>query len=72
MDAIEFLIKNTYIMFGNLCFLQICGIPMGMIPAPQIAKIGLSIDEYEFVRSNLQKNNISKLIYPEYLKLNKI
>ena len=48
LEAITFLIKNAYIKFGKLIFRQICGIPMGMIPAPGLAKLGLGIDEFSY------------------------
>ena len=48
LEAIGFLIKNAHIKFGNLVFKQICGIPMGMIPAPGFAKLGLGVDEFKY------------------------
>jgi hypothetical protein len=48
LEAIEFLIKNAHIKFGNFIFRQICGIPMGMIPAPGFAKLGLGVDEFRY------------------------
>ena len=48
IEAIEFLIKNAHIKFRNFVFRQICGIPMGMIPAPNFAKLGLSVDEFKY------------------------
>ena len=50
-DAIEFLIKNTYVEFGDLVLRQICGIPMGSIPAPDFANLSLAVDEFRFVKS---------------------
>ena len=48
LEAIKFLIKNAHIKFGNFVFKQICGIPMGMIPAPGFAKLGLGVDEFKY------------------------
>tara|TARA_B110001454_G_C12718590_1_gene433685 strand:+ start:2018 stop:3712 length:1695 start_codon:yes stop_codon:yes gene_type:complete len=50
MEGIEFLVKNAYVKFGNLIFRQACGIPMGMIPAPGFAKLGLAVDEFKFCK----------------------
>lgn len=60
LEAIEFLIRNAHIKFGNLIFRQICGIPMGMIPAPGFAKLGLGVDEFLYCSKLLKdkKTNI--------------
>ena len=53
-NAISFLIKNTYVRFGSLILQQIKGIPMGSIPAPDMANLALAVDEFRFVKRLLQ------------------
>ena len=60
-EAIEFLIKNTYIEFGLFFLRQICGIPMGSIPAPDFANLCLSVDEFRFIKSNITLKNYALL-----------
>ena len=61
LEAIEFLIKNAHIKFGKLIFRQICGIPMGMIPAPGLAKLGLGIDEFNYCSKMVRDGRIDVL-----------
>ena len=61
LDAIAFLIRNAHVKFGNLIFLQICGIPMGMIPAPGFAKLGLGVDEYKYCTKLVKDKRIDIL-----------
>ena len=61
-DAVEFLIKNTYVEFGNLILRQICGIPMGSIPAPDFANLSLAIDEYRFVKNMIKEKRFNILV----------
>jgi sulfur relay (sulfurtransferase) DsrC/TusE family protein len=61
IEAIEFLIKNAHVKFGSLIFRQICGIPMGMIPAPGFAKLGLGIDEFNYCSKLLKDKRIDIL-----------
>ena len=61
LEAIEFLIRNAHIKFGNFIFRQICGIPMGMIPAPGFAKLGLGVDEFKYC-SKLVKDNKTDIL----------
>ena len=60
-EAISFLIGNTYIEFGCFFLKQVCGIPMGSIPAPDIANLCLSVDEFRFVKSCLALRNFPLL-----------
>ena len=60
-EAIAFLIKNTYIEFGLFFLKQICGIPMGSIPAPDLANLCLCVDEFRFVKSTLALKNYALL-----------
>ena len=53
-EAIEYLIRNTYVEFGNLILRQIRGIPMGSIPAPEFANLALAVDEFRFVTKILK------------------
>ena len=61
LEAIEFLIKNAHVKFGSLIFRQICGIPMGMIPAPGFAKLGLGIDEFNYCSKLMKDGRIDIL-----------
>lgn len=58
IEAIEFLVKNAYVRSGNLIFRQTCGIPMGMIPAPGFAKLGLAVDEFKFCQKLVKDKRI--------------
>ena len=55
------MLKNAYVKFGKLVFRQICGIPMGMIPAPGFAKLGLGVDEYRFCSKLVREKRIDVL-----------
>jgi hypothetical protein len=61
IEAIEFLIRNTHVKFGNLIFKQICGIPMGMIPAPGFAKLGLGVDEFRYTSQLVKDKKVDIL-----------
>ena len=60
-EAVTFLIHNTYIEFGCFFLCQIKGIPMGSIPAPDIANLCLSVDEFRFVKSCIRNKNFALL-----------
>ena len=65
LQAIKYLITNAYIKFGDLVFRQICGIPMGMIPASGFAKLGLGVDEFRYCSKLVKEKNpdiLKKLI----------
>ena len=53
------LIRESYFQIGNLLFLQIIGIPMGIDPAPFWANLHLYSYEYKFIK-NLIKSNPQK------------
>ena len=55
------MVINAYVKFGKLVFRQICGIPMGMIPAPGFAKLGLGVDEYRFCSKLVREKRIDVL-----------
>ena len=69
-EAIDFLIRNSYFLFGNLVTQQIIGIPMGSDPAPFFANLYLASHEIKWVLHqrklgliNLRKiNNIGRFI----------
>jgi hypothetical protein len=45
-SIIKFLIKNTYIQFGDFVLRQKCGVPICFIPAPDLANLALAVDEF--------------------------
>jgi hypothetical protein len=53
----QFLIKNTYIEFGDCILRQKCGVPMGSIPAPDFANLALAVDEFKFVQKMIKEKN---------------
>ena len=55
------MVRNAHVKFGNWIFRQICGIPMGMIPAPGFAKLGLGVDEFEFCKKLIKDGRIDIL-----------
>ena len=57
-SIIKFLIENTYIEFGRSVLHQKCGVPMGSIPAPDLANLALSVDEFRFVQRMRRERNI--------------
>ena len=65
IDSICFLVDNSYFCFGNLCFKQIVGVPIGVDPGPYIANLTLWFYEYSFI------NSLYKSDYRRALKLNK-
>ena len=46
LDALKFVLYNTYVTFGDIIFKQIQGIPMGGNASPFIADLYLSWSEY--------------------------
>ena len=66
-EAVAFLIRNTYIEYGLFLLKQIGGIPMGSIPAPDLANLCLAVDEFRYVKSLLSIKN-----YPLLRKLNNV
>ncbi len=45
----EIVMKNNRMRFGNLIFHQICGVAMGMSPAPTIANLYVAIYEAKHI-----------------------
>ena len=56
LDALEFILYNTYIIFGENIFLQTRGIPMGGNASPLIADLYLSWLEYIFLSKLVKKD----------------
>ena len=50
------LIRESYFQIGNLLFLQIIGIPMGIDPAPFWANLHLYSYEYKFIKNLIRTN----------------
>ena len=59
--AIDFLIDNTYVRFGNSVFRQVTGIQMGTNSAPLLADLFLHTFEYDFMVKTM-KHDITKAI----------
>ena len=59
--AIDFLISNICIRFGNSVFRQVVGIPMGTNSAPLLADLFLQTFEYDFMVKTM-KQDITKAI----------
>ena len=59
--AIDFLIDNIYVRFGNSVFRQVIGIPMGTNSAPLLADLFLHTFEYDFMVKTM-KQDITKAI----------
>jgi hypothetical protein len=57
--AVKHLISSCYFVVGNMLFLQIIGMPMGIDPAPFWANIYLYTSESRYI-TNLTKNNSTK------------
>ena len=66
-SIIKFLIENTYIEFGNFVLRQKCGVPMGSIPAPDLANLALSVDEFRFVLKMRKDRNFGILRKMNYM-----
>ena len=60
--AIDFLIDNIYIRFGNSVFRQVIGIPMGTKSAPLLADLFLHTFEYDLMVKTM-KQDITCLLY---------
>ena len=59
--AIDFLIDNIYVRFGNSVFRQVVGIPMGTNSAPLLTDLFLHTFEYDFM-VKIIKQDITKAI----------
>ena len=62
LDALEFILNNTYMKFGQQLFLQTKGIPMGGNASKLIADLFLSWLEYQYL-SKLVRNKDFNLLH---------
>ena len=62
--AINFILQNTYIRFGDVILRQTRGIPMGGNSSSQLADLSLAKSEYNYMQSLLKtkKLNLAKLL----------
>ena len=51
----EIVMKNNWMRFGDLIYHQICGVAMGMLPAPTIANLYVAIYELNHIIPLLEK-----------------
>ena len=56
IDSVCFLVDNSYFCFGNLCFRQIVGVPIGVDPGPYIANFTLWFYEFNFISTLYKKD----------------
>ena len=54
--AIDFLIDNIYVRFGNSVFRQVIGIPMGTNSAPLLADLFLHTFEYDYMLKTMKQD----------------
>ena len=57
LDALKFVLYNTYVKFGGNIFKQIQGIPMGGNASPFIADLYLSWNEYCYMEKLSRSKN---------------
>ena len=62
--AIEFLLQNTFVSFGNIILRQTKGIPMGGNSSSQFADLSLAKSEFDYMKSLLasKKMSLAKLL----------
>ena len=62
--AINFILQNTYIKFGNIILRQTRGIPMGGNSSSQLADLSLAKSEFNYMQSLLRAKrlNLAKLL----------
>ena len=58
IEAVFFIIDNSYICFQNHVFRQIIGIPMGTNCAPHLANIYLHIYEYKYLQKLVNEGQV--------------
>ena len=56
-------VEQTYIRFADQIFMQILGVPMGNNSAPQLADLTLTMMEYNFLKSTVNRPITSDLQY---------
>jgi hypothetical protein len=75
IDALDIVMRNNRMRFGDLIFHQICGVAMGMSPAPTIANLYVAIfqssnilpllDEYLFYYKRFIDNGLGIWLHDE-------
>ena len=63
VEAIELVMKNNHMRFGNLIYHQIRRVAMGMSPTPTIANLYVSIDKTTHILPPLSKYLASTLSF---------
>ena len=56
IKSVCFLVDNSYFCFGDLCFWQVIGVPIGVDPGPYIANFTLWFFEFNFISSLYKKD----------------
>nr|NIQ20721.1 hypothetical protein [Gammaproteobacteria bacterium] len=56
LNALHFILNETYVQFGGFVFRQKLGIPMGGNASPFIADLFLAWREYKFIAENIKHN----------------
>ena len=56
INSVCFLVDNSYFCFGDLCFRQVKGVPIGVDPGPYIANFTLWFYEFNFIISLYKKD----------------
>ena len=62
IESLNWLIDNIYVTFGDKCFRQIIGIPMGTDCAPFLANLFLYSYEYEWIDKQRKQKNFRVLL----------
>ena len=58
IKAINFIIDNSYVLFHDVVYRQVIGIPMGTNCAPFLANIYLHVFEYDYTQYLIENNHI--------------
>ena len=61
IQSLNWLIDNIYVTFGDKCFRQVIGIPMGTDCAPFLANLFLYSYEYEWIEKQRKRRNFTVL-----------
>ena len=67
--AIDFLIDNIYVRFGNSVFQQIIGIPMSTSSAPLLADLFLHTFEYDFMLRTMKQDMTKAVLFSDTFRL---
>ena len=70
LDALKFVLYNSYVKFGGTFFKQIQGIPMGGNASPFIADLYLAWDEYCFMEKLAKSQTLEDKILAKLLSNN--